>query len=46
MPDQLGYFGYNESLRAWVEVVAYEKMVSDAKKRNRAFFEKLGLPVV
>jgi hypothetical protein len=28
----------------WIEVISYDKAVSDARKRNRALFEALGLP--
>jgi hypothetical protein len=41
-PDGLGYFGYNQC-GAYVEVISYKKLFSDAKKRNRAFFDKLNL---
>jgi hypothetical protein len=44
-PDSLGYFGFNETLRAYVEVIGYDKMVEDAKKRNRAFFARLNMPL-
>lgn len=43
-PDGQGFFGFNKNYNAYVEVMSYTKMVSDAKKRNMAFFEKLGLP--
>lgn len=43
-PDRQGYFGFNDKLDAYVEVISYDKLVGDAKKRNRAFFERLGLP--
>ena len=43
-PDGMGYFGYNPNYRAYFEVISYTKMVSDARKRNAAFFNKLGLP--
>ncbi len=43
-PDGQGFFGYKRQYNAYVEVVSYSKMVTDAKKRNAAFFEKLGLP--
>jgi len=43
-PDGLGFFGYKRALRAYCEAISYPKLVSDAEKRNRAFFEKLGLP--
>lgn len=42
--DQMGYFGYNKHYKAYIEVIAYDKLIKDAHKRNRAFFDKLGLP--
>lgn len=43
-PDGLGFFGYNENYGAYLEVVSYSKLVTDAQKRNQAFFTHLGLP--
>ncbi|GEM55106.1 hypothetical protein B0A58_01580 [Flavobacterium branchiophilum NBRC 15030 = ATCC 35035] len=43
-PDNLGYFGYNKKLNAYIEILSYQKMVNDAKQRNRILFEKLNLP--
>lgn len=45
-PDGLGYYGYNDGLRTYVEVISYEKLLDDAKKRNRAFFDRLGVPLL
>jgi hypothetical protein len=42
-PDQLGYYGYNPSLSAYVEIISYTKLLRDAKKRNRILFDKLHL---
>lgn len=39
----VGFFGYNPSYNAYVEVVSYDKMISDAEKRNTAFFDKLNI---
>ena len=36
-----GFFGYNSNYNAYIEVVSYDKMISDAEKRNTAFFDKL-----
>jgi len=44
-PDNLGYFGYNQKLSAYVEIISYAKLLRDAKKRNRILFDKLHLPV-
>lgn len=43
-PDGQGFFGWKKSYSAYVEVISYSRMVSDAKKRNVAFFDKLTLP--
>lgn len=43
MPDGLGWFKNYESYNAYLEILPFDKIVSDAKARNRVFFEKLGL---
>lgn len=43
-PDGQGYFGYKKHYHAYFEVLSFSKMVSDAKKRNAVFFDKLNLP--
>lgn len=42
--DGLGYFFYNKALSAHVSVMSYDQVLNSAKERNRAFFDKLGLP--
>ena len=42
--DGLGYFGFNEPAKAYIEVMSFERLVNSATERNRAFFDKLGLP--
>lgn len=42
-PDNLGYYGFNETLNAYYEIISYQKILADAKKRNRILFEKLNL---
>lgn len=42
--DGLGYFGYKKSYQAYIEVISFDQLVNGAKQRNRAFFDKLGLP--
>ena len=44
-PDNLGYSGYNQSRHSYIEVISYEKLLGDAKKRNEIFFEKLFGPM-
>ncbi len=41
--DGTGYFGYETSSRAYIEIITYEKLLKDAKNRNKVFFEKLGI---
>jgi hypothetical protein len=43
--DGLGYFGYNETLKAYIEVFSFDRLLNLATERNRAFFDHLGLPV-
>lgn len=42
--DGLGYFGYNDNKKAYIEVVSYDGLINAATERNRAFFDCLGLP--
>lgn len=42
--DGLGYFFYHKSFNAYVEIISFDRLVNLAKERNRAFFDKLGLP--
>ena len=42
--DYLGYFGYNSNYGAYLEVLSFDRLVNSAKERNKAFFDKLGLP--
>ena len=42
-PDKTGYYGYNDGYNAYVEVLPFDKIINDSKKRNRVLFEKLGL---
>lgn len=42
-PDSNGYFGYNPILGVYVEIISFDKLIADAKKRNAVLFDKLGL---
>lgn len=42
--DRQGYFGYNANYKAYIEVVSFDRLLNGARERNRAFFDKLGLP--
>lgn len=44
--DHLGYFGYNKEFKAYIKVISLDCLVNMAKERNRAFFDKLGLPTI
>ncbi len=44
-PDEWGYFGYNPHFNAYYEFIDYEKLLADAKKRNKVLFDKLNLPI-
>lgn len=41
MADGMGFYGYNRNYGVYYEVLEYEKILADAKKRNRMLFEKL-----
>lgn len=40
-PDNMGYFGYNKSLATYVEIISFDKLALDSKKRNKILFDKL-----
>ena len=42
-PDNEGYFGFNSNYNAYIEVISFDKLLGDAKKRNRVLFTHLGL---
>jgi hypothetical protein len=42
-PDQLGYFNFNKILNTYIEIISFDKLIADAKKRNRVLFDKLQL---
>jgi hypothetical protein len=44
MPQGGGFFKYHEKLNYFVEIIAWQKLLKDAKNRNRILFQKLGLP--
>lgn len=43
LQGEYGYYTYNRNHNAHVEIVAFDKIVVDAKQRHKAFFEKLGI---
>jgi hypothetical protein len=42
--DGQGFFGYNPGVGAYIEIIDFDKLVQDAKRRNRILFDKLGIP--
>jgi hypothetical protein len=42
-PDQEGFFGYNSNHQSYVEVISFDKLLRDAKLRNRILFDKLNI---
>ncbi|GAA0967940.1 hypothetical protein GCM10009555_012490 [Acrocarpospora macrocephala] len=42
--DGMGYFGYHEHFNAYIEVISFDRLLSVANQRNRAFFDVLDLP--
>ena len=40
-PDGQGYYFYSKSYNAYMEIVPYNKMIRDSKKRNKILFDKL-----
>lgn len=42
-PDGDGYFGYNKECRVYIEIMSFQKLLGDAKKRNEKFFDELGI---
>jgi anti-sigma regulatory factor (Ser/Thr protein kinase) len=43
LKGELGYYMYNRGLNAHTEILHFDKIVVDAKRRHKAFFEKLGI---
>ena len=40
-PDGQGYYFYSKNYNAYMEIVPYNKMIRDSKKRNKILFDKL-----
>ena len=38
--DNEGYYGYNEGIGAYVEVISYNKLLKNARQRNQVLFDK------
>jgi hypothetical protein len=44
-PDNFGYFWYNPKLNEYIEILSFKKILGDAKKRNRAFLDRLQIRI-
>lgn len=44
--DNLGFTGFNQVRHEYIEVISYNKLLADAKKRNEILFDKLFSPKV
>jgi hypothetical protein len=42
-PDNQGYYGFHRDYGVYYEVTDYNKLLRDAKQRNKIFFEKLNI---
>ena len=42
--DGEGMYKFNSSYNAYIEVMSWDKLVGDARKRNEVLFHKLGIP--
>ena len=40
-PDGMGYYYYLSNYNAYIEIMPYNKMIQDSKKRNKILFDKL-----
>lgn len=40
-PDNMGFYKYIDSYKAYLEIIPYNKLIQDSKKRNRILFDKL-----
>ncbi|ABR47788.1 conserved hypothetical protein [Alkaliphilus metalliredigens QYMF] len=41
--DNMGYYLFNDTYNAYVEILSFNKIIKDSKKRNRILFDKLGI---
>ena len=43
MPDRLGWFQWKDNINLYIEVISWDKVLKDARMRNKIFFHKLGI---
>jgi hypothetical protein len=41
--DGLGYFGYNKPIKCTIDIIPFNQVLSNAQKRNKVLFDKLGI---
>jgi hypothetical protein len=42
-PESRSYYNYYSNLKAYIELITYDKIIFNAKKRHKIFFHKLGI---
>ena len=42
-PEGRSFFNYYKGLNAYIQLITYDKVISNAKKRHQIFFQKLGI---
>lgn len=40
-PDNMGFYQYIDSYKAYLEIIPYNKLIQDSQKRNKILFDKL-----
>ena len=43
MAEGGGYFTFNDNYKAYIEVLSFDRVIIDAKRRNQILFDKLGI---
>lgn len=43
-PDEVGFYGFLKNQNLYIEIMDYQTLLKNAKKRNQVFFDKLRLP--
>ena len=42
-PDKMGFYAYHSAYNVYLEVISFDKLLRDAKQRNRILFDKLNI---
>ncbi len=40
LPDNDGYFNFNRNYSLYVEIISFDKLIRDSKKRNKVFYSR------